>query len=126
MKRSFFYADGDEDAASCIGSATAADNLLRPRSDRPQEGWPITRFGSRGSVGPIGTMRNLVGMSLVRPPAGSLGLSGRRGGFDFSVERWLDALFTSTGVTIDVQGENTRGSTPRRCSSSTIATTWTY
>ena len=112
MKRSFFYADGDEDAALMyrVGNPRPTNPRKGLEAIARQEGWPITRFGSRGSVGPIGTMRNLVGMSTLGPAAAggfAVGvMSGRRrAGVDFFVERWLDALFTSTGVTIDVQGE---------------------
>jgi putative phosphoserine phosphatase/1-acylglycerol-3-phosphate O-acyltransferase len=112
MKRSYFYADGDEDAALMyhVGNPRPTNPRKGLESIAVKEGWPVTKFTSRGSVGTVGAVRNLVGMAALGPAAAggfALGvLSGRkRVGVDFVVERWLDALFTSTGVTLDVQGE---------------------
>jgi putative phosphoserine phosphatase/1-acylglycerol-3-phosphate O-acyltransferase len=112
MRRSFFYADGDEDAALMrhVGNPRPTNPRKGLEAVANQEGWPVTKHESRGSVGPLGTVRNLVGMSALGPAASAgiaLGvLSGRkRIGVDFFIESWLETLFASTGVRFDVHGE---------------------
>lgn len=58
---------------------------------------------------PITALRNVAGIASAVPAAAGGVAAGlftlnRRVGVDFFVERWLDSLFWSTGVTIDVQG----------------------
>lgn len=112
LNRSYFYADGDEDAALMhhVGNPRPTNPRRGLEATAKKQGWPITKFASRGSVGPVGTIRNMVGLSAIGPAAAggfAVGvMSGRkRAGVDFLIERWLDALFLSCGVTFDVQGE---------------------
>ncbi len=112
MTRSFFYADGDEDAALMrrVGNPRPTNPRKGLEATALREGWPVTKFQSRGSVGAVGATRNFVGMAALAPVAmGGVAvgvLSGRRrAGVDFFVKRWTDAMFGSVGVSFDVQGE---------------------
>ena len=68
---SYFYADGDEDL-----SLMRLVGRPRPVNPGPQltkvairSGWPIMRFSSRGSGGPLGVARRLASVSSLGPLA---------------------------------------------------------
>ncbi|MGD9794442.1 MAG: HAD-IB family hydrolase, partial [Acidimicrobiia bacterium] len=112
LSRSYFYADGDEDAAlmHLVGNP-------RPTNPRPglekvanRRGWPVLKFTSRGNVGLGATARTAFGLGALGPTAAAGLVVGvvarrRRAGVDFFVKSWIDTLFASTGVTFNVQGE---------------------
>jgi putative phosphoserine phosphatase/1-acylglycerol-3-phosphate O-acyltransferase len=69
LRRSFFYADGDEE----IGLMKAVGNP-RPTNPRPRlaeaagrEGWPIQRFTSRGTPGPDAYLRSALATASAVP-----------------------------------------------------------
>lgn len=112
LARSYFYADGDEDVAlmHLVGHPRPTNPRSGLETVAKRRGWPVLRFGSRGQLGTTGRIRNVVGLSTIVPAAaGGLVVGAlarrRRPGVDFFIERWLDALFASCGVTFDVQGE---------------------
>jgi putative phosphoserine phosphatase / 1-acylglycerol-3-phosphate O-acyltransferase len=62
------------------------------------------------SAGRLTALRNGLGMASLVPAAGAGVAAGvlrrnRRFGVDFFIERWLDTLFATTGVSFSVQGE---------------------
>jgi putative phosphoserine phosphatase/1-acylglycerol-3-phosphate O-acyltransferase len=69
LRRSYFYADGDEDVAlmQLVGQP-------RPTNPRPQlermaqaKGWPVQRFRNRGSPGPDAYLRSLLATASAVP-----------------------------------------------------------
>jgi putative phosphoserine phosphatase/1-acylglycerol-3-phosphate O-acyltransferase len=62
------------------------------------------------SAGRVAVLRNAAGMAAMVPAATGGIVAGvlrrnRRAGVDFFIERWLDTLFFTTGVSLAVQGE---------------------
>jgi putative phosphoserine phosphatase / 1-acylglycerol-3-phosphate O-acyltransferase len=112
LGRSYFYADGDEDAALMylVGHPRPTNpgkNLSRIASKR---GWPVLRFTSRGSGGMAGRVRAVAGTAAAIPigaVAVGVGVAkgNKRDGLNFAIERWLNTLFTLNGVTVNVVGE---------------------
>jgi putative phosphoserine phosphatase / 1-acylglycerol-3-phosphate O-acyltransferase len=112
LGQSYFYADGDEDAAlmHLVGHPRPTNPRSGLEAVAKRRGWPILRFSSRARLGTVERMRNVVGISSI-VPAATTGLAvgllarRRRTGVDFFITRWLDTLFLSCGVSFDVQGE---------------------
>jgi putative phosphoserine phosphatase/1-acylglycerol-3-phosphate O-acyltransferase len=108
---SYFYADGDEDLSlmRLVG---------RPRPVNPgpgltkvaiRSGWPIMRFTSRGSGGPIGMARRLASVSSLGPLAvAALGVGlahrNRRAGVNFLTRFWPGTVLALSGVKLNVVG----------------------
>jgi len=112
LAKSYFYADGDEDVAlmHLVGHPRPTNPRQGLATVAKRRGWPVLRFQSRAKLVTTDRIRNIVGLSTMVPAAaGGLAVGvvsrRRRRGVDFFIERWLDALFTSCGVTFDVQGE---------------------
>jgi putative phosphoserine phosphatase/1-acylglycerol-3-phosphate O-acyltransferase len=110
--RSYFYADGDEDVAFMylVGQPRPTNPRGGLEKVAKKRGWPILRFDSRGTVGPLGAVRNLVGVAALGPAAVGGVVVGvvtrnRRKGVNFLLTRWVDALFAATGVKLRVEGE---------------------
>jgi putative phosphoserine phosphatase/1-acylglycerol-3-phosphate O-acyltransferase len=108
---SYFYADGDEDLSlmRLVG---------RPRPVNPgpgltkvaiRSGWPIMRFTSRGSGGPVGMARRLASVSSLGPLAvAALGVGlahrNRRAGVNFLTRFWPGTVLALSGVKLNVVG----------------------
>jgi putative phosphoserine phosphatase / 1-acylglycerol-3-phosphate O-acyltransferase len=108
---SYFYADGDEDLSlmHLVG---------RPRPVNPgpgltkvaiRSGWPIMRFRSRGSGGPVGMARRLASVSSLGPLAvGALAVGlahrNRRAGVNFLTRFWPGTVLALSGVKLNVVG----------------------
>jgi putative phosphoserine phosphatase / 1-acylglycerol-3-phosphate O-acyltransferase len=108
---SYFYADGDEDLSlmRLVG---------RPRPVNPGpgltkvaigSGWPIMRFRSRGSGGPVGMARRLASVSSLGPLAvAALGVGlahrNRRAGVNFLTRFWPGTVLALSGVKLNVVG----------------------
>jgi putative phosphoserine phosphatase / 1-acylglycerol-3-phosphate O-acyltransferase len=108
---SYFYADGDEDLSlmRLVG---------RPRPVNPgpeltkvaiRSGWPIMRFRSRGSGGPLGVARRLASVSSLGPLAvAALGVGlvhrNRRAGVNFLTRFWPGTVLALNGVRLNVVG----------------------
>src|SRR5580698_9017949 len=111
LAASYFYADGDEDLSlmRLVG---------RPRPVNPgpelskvaiRSGWPIMRFSSRGSGGPLGMARRLASVSSLGPLAAaalSVGLAhrNRRAGVNFLTRFWPGTVLALSGVKLNVTG----------------------
>ena len=75
-----------------------------------RRGWPILRFGSRGSGGPLGRVRTLASIGSLGPvAAGALSVGvltqNKRNGINFLSRFWPETLLTLNGVTLNVIGE---------------------
>jgi putative phosphoserine phosphatase / 1-acylglycerol-3-phosphate O-acyltransferase len=108
---SYFYADGDEDLSlmRLVG---------RPRPVNPgpglakvaiRSGWPIMRFRSRGSGGPVGMARRLASVGSLGPLAvAALGVGlahrNRRAGVNFLTRFWPGTVLALSGVKLNVVG----------------------
>ncbi|MGD0703817.1 MAG: HAD-IB family hydrolase [Trebonia sp.] len=108
---SYFYADGDEDLSlMCL--------VGRPRPVNPgpeltkaavRGGWPIMRFSSRGSGGPIGVARRLASVTSLGPlAAAALGVGlvrrNKRAGVNFLTRFWPGTVLALSGVKLNVAG----------------------
>jgi putative phosphoserine phosphatase / 1-acylglycerol-3-phosphate O-acyltransferase len=108
---SYFYADGDEDLSlMCL--------VGRPRPVNPgpvlakaaaRRGWPVMRFSSRGSGGPLGVARRLASVSSLVPlGAAALGVGlvrrNRRAGVNFLTRFWPGTVLALSGVKLNVAG----------------------
>jgi putative phosphoserine phosphatase/1-acylglycerol-3-phosphate O-acyltransferase len=111
LRSSYFYADGDEDLAlmHLVGNPRPTNpgpGLTRVAQRR---GWPILRFSSRGSGGPLGRARNLAALGSLGPvAAGALGIGvltgSRRAGVNFLTRFWPETVLTLAGVKLNVLG----------------------
>jgi putative phosphoserine phosphatase / 1-acylglycerol-3-phosphate O-acyltransferase len=111
LSASYFYADGDEDLSlmRLVG---------RPRPVNPgpemtkvaiRSGWPILRFSSRGSGGPLGLARRLASAGALGPlAAAALGVGlahrNRRAGVNFLTRFWPGTVLALSGVKLNVTG----------------------
>ena len=108
---SYFYADGDEDLS-------LMDLVGRPRPVNPGpalarvaacRGWPVLRFSSRGSGGPLGVARRLASAGSLGPlAAAALGVGlirrNRRAGVNFLTRVWPGTVLALSGVKLNVTG----------------------
>jgi len=111
LQSSYFYADGDEDLSLMylVGNPRPVNpgpSLTRVAERR---GWPILRFSSRGSGGPLGRARTLAAFGSLGPVAAgalSLGLLTRnkRVGVNFLTRYWPELVLALNGVKLDVTG----------------------
>ena len=111
LRSSYFYADGDEDLSlMCL--------VGHPRPTNPgpmltkvavRRGWPIMRFSSRGSGGPLGVARRLASVSSLGPlAAAALGVGlvrrNKRAGVNFLTRFWPGTVLALSGVKLNVTG----------------------
>jgi putative phosphoserine phosphatase/1-acylglycerol-3-phosphate O-acyltransferase len=108
---SYFYADGDED----IGLMYLVGHP-RPTNPGPElskiaarRGWPVRRFHSRGSDGPLAQARTLASVSSLGPfAAGALGIGlltrSKRTGVNFLTRYWPETVLALNGVRLNVTG----------------------
>ena len=111
LRSSYFYADGDEDLSlMCL--------VGHPRPTNPgpmltkvavRRGWPIMRFSSRGSGGPLGVARRLASVSSLGPlAAAALGVGlvrrNKRAGINFLTRFWPGTVLALSGVKLNVTG----------------------
>jgi putative phosphoserine phosphatase / 1-acylglycerol-3-phosphate O-acyltransferase len=108
---SYFYADGDEDLSlMCLVGHPRPVNpgrLLAKVAVR--RGWPVMRFSSRGSGGPLGVARRLAGVSSLGPLAAvALGVGllqrNKRAGVNFLTRFWPGTVLALSGVKLNVTG----------------------
>ena len=111
LGRSYFYADGDEDAALMylVGHPRPTNPGGRMAQIADKRGWPVLRFTSRGDdVNSL--VRTLAGVG-VGVPLGGIGLGiglirrNKWAGINFVYEHWLDAVLQAGGVRLNVIGE---------------------
>jgi putative phosphoserine phosphatase/1-acylglycerol-3-phosphate O-acyltransferase len=111
LESSYFYADGDEDL-----SLMYLVGHPRPTNPGPmltkvavRRGWPIMRFRSRGSGGPLGVARRLASVSSLGPlAAAALGVGlvrrDKRAGVNFLTRFWPGTVLALSGVKLNVTG----------------------
>lgn len=112
LTRSYFYADGDEDAAlmHVVGNPRPTNPQSRLRRLAAHRGWPILDFERRATPGLLGTLRTVAGTASLVPAAiaGAVVAAAkgdRRAGVEYATIRWFDTMFALNGVHFRVQGE---------------------
>jgi putative phosphoserine phosphatase/1-acylglycerol-3-phosphate O-acyltransferase len=111
LARSYFYADGNEEAPLMHLVGNPRPTNPQPELERiaARRGWPVLRFTTRAPLGAAGTLRNVAGIaSLVPAAVGGLALGALRdkqAGVEFTAQRWLGSWFAAAGVTLRVHGE---------------------
>lgn len=112
LQDSYFYADGDEDVALMylVGNPRPTNPEGKMAAVARHRGWPILKFSSRGGVGITGPLRTMAGVgSMVPVAAGAVGWGlltrSRRRGVNFFTSNWSQLLLATTGVNINVIGE---------------------
>jgi len=112
LRSAYFYADGDEDLAlmHLVGHPVPTNPGPALAKVAERRGWPILRFGSRGSGGALGRLRNLAAIGSLGPvAAGALSIGvltgDKRAGVNFLTRYWPETVLTLTGVTLHVLGE---------------------
>src|SRR5271165_2200812 len=112
LKKSYFYADGDEDVALMylVGNPRPANPEGKLASVAAKRGWPVLRFSSRSGSNPLSQLRTLAGVATLAPiAAGAVGIGllagSRRRGVNFLTSNWGRALLAATGVSMNVLGE---------------------
>jgi putative phosphoserine phosphatase/1-acylglycerol-3-phosphate O-acyltransferase len=113
LAQSYFYADGDEDLAlmHIIGHPRPTNpgkNMERVANSR---GWPVLRFTSRGGGRVDPRVRTIAGLASLVPLTSvgvAVGLASRRkrAGLNFTVPRWIDAMFAINEVKLNVTGRD--------------------
>ena len=112
LKKSYFYADGDEDVALMylVGNPRPTNPEGKMAAVARQRGWPITRFTRRGSVGLSGTIRTLAGVGAMVPLAATavgwgLLTRNRRRGVNLFSSTFGATLLAASGVKLNVLGK---------------------
>jgi putative phosphoserine phosphatase/1-acylglycerol-3-phosphate O-acyltransferase len=108
---SYFYADGDEDLSlmCLVGHPRPVNPEPALTKAAVRRGWPILRFSSRGSGGPLGVARRLAGVSSLGPLAAvALGVGlvrrNKRAGINFLTRFWPGTVLALSGVKLNVVG----------------------
>jgi putative phosphoserine phosphatase/1-acylglycerol-3-phosphate O-acyltransferase len=112
LKKSYFYADGDEDVALMylVGNPRPTNPEGKLASVAAKRGWPVLRFTSRSGSSPVSALRTLAGIASFAPvAAGAVGVGllagSKRRGVNFFTSNWGQILLGATGVSINVLGE---------------------
>jgi putative phosphoserine phosphatase / 1-acylglycerol-3-phosphate O-acyltransferase len=112
LKKSYFYADGDEDVALMylVGNPRPTNPEGKLAAVAAKRGWPVLRFSSRSGSSPVSALRTLAGVASIAPvAAGALGIGllagSKRRGVNFFTSNWGPLLLAATGVNLNVIGE---------------------
>ena len=113
LARSYFYADGDEDAAlmHVVGNPRPTNPHSGLRKLAQQRGWPVLEFEKRPKIGLSEAIRTLAGTASLLPAAlGGIAVAAAKGdvrtGVEYASTRWFDTMFAVNGVRFRVQGES--------------------
>src|SRR5580693_1530158 len=111
LRSSYFYADGDEDLAlmHLVGHPRPTNPGPALARVAERRGWPVLRFRSRGSGGPLGRIRNLAALGSLGPAAAAaLGIGvltgNKRAGVNFLTRYWPETVLALNGVKLNVLG----------------------
>jgi putative phosphoserine phosphatase/1-acylglycerol-3-phosphate O-acyltransferase len=111
LESSYFYADGDEDLSLMylVGHPRPTNPRPKLAKEAARRGWPIMRFRSRGSGGPLGVGRRLASVGSLGPLAAAalgVGLARRnkRAGVNFLTRFWPGTVLALSGVKLNVTG----------------------
>jgi putative phosphoserine phosphatase/1-acylglycerol-3-phosphate O-acyltransferase len=111
LESSYFYADGDEDLSLMylVGHPRPTNPRPKLAKEAARRGWPIMRFRSRGSGGPLGVGRRLASVSSLGPlAAAALGVGlvrrNKRAGVNFLTRFWPGTVLALSGVKLNVTG----------------------
>ena len=112
LKKSYFYADGDEDVALMylVGNPRPTNPEGKLAAVAAKRGWPVLRFSSRSGSNPISALRTLAGIASMAPvAAGAVGVGllagSKRRGVNFFTTNSAELLLAATGVNVNVLGE---------------------
>ena len=112
LSKSYFYADGDEDVALMylVGNPRPTNPAGKMAAVAAKRGWPVLKFTSRSGSSPLSQLRTVAGVASMMPiAAGAIGVGlltrNRRSGVNFFTSNWGRALLTTTGVNLNVLGE---------------------
>jgi putative phosphoserine phosphatase/1-acylglycerol-3-phosphate O-acyltransferase len=111
LRASYFYADGDEDLSLMylVGHPRPVNPEPGMAKVAASRGWPVLRFRSRGSGGPLGVARRLASVSALGPLAAvALGVGlvrhNKRAGVNFLTRFWPGTVLALSGVKLNVTG----------------------
>jgi putative phosphoserine phosphatase/1-acylglycerol-3-phosphate O-acyltransferase len=111
LKKSYFYADGDEDVALMylVGNPRPTNPEGKLAAVAAKRGWPVLRFSSRSGSSPTSALRTLAGIASLAPvAAGAVGVGvlagSKRRGVNFFTTNWGRLLLGTTGVNLNVLG----------------------
>jgi len=112
LKKSYFYADGDEDVALMylVGNPRPTNPEGKLAAVAAKRGWPVLRFSSRSGSSPTSALRTFAGIATIAPvAAGAVGVGllagSKRRGVNFFTSNFGRALLAATGVNVNVIGE---------------------
>ncbi len=112
LKKSYFYADGDEDVALMylVGNPRPTNPEGKLAAVAAKRGWPVLRFTSRSGSSPVSALRTIAGVaSMVPIAAGAVGIGllaqSKRRGVNFFTTNFGQTLLAATGVNVNVIGE---------------------
>jgi putative phosphoserine phosphatase/1-acylglycerol-3-phosphate O-acyltransferase len=112
LDRSYFYSDSDDDIALLerIGKPRPLNPNTRLMSIAERRGWPVRRFGSRGSTRASDWLRSLlmpasfVGSFVAGFPIWAL-TGSKRDALNFSVSVFADTASALIGLNLQIDGE---------------------
>ena len=112
LEQSFFYSDSDDDIQLLehVGKPRPLNPNTRLLAIAEQKGWPVRRFGSRGSTHPSDWVRSaflpavLVGSFFAGIPIWAL-TGSKRDALNFSVSVFADTASALIGLNLKVKGE---------------------
>lgn len=112
LDQTFFYSDSDDDIQLLerVGNPRPLNPNSRLMSIAERRGWPVRRFGSRGSTRPSDWIRSLmlpaslVGSYLAGFPIWAL-TGSKRDALNFSVSVFADTASALIGLNLKISGE---------------------
>ena len=112
LKRSYAYADGNEELPLMMSVANPRPTNPQPNLERAARAhkWPILRFESRGRPTASTLARNLAAIASIGPIATLATAAGVlnndvRSALNILVPSWADVIHAFAGVKLDVTGE---------------------
>jgi len=108
LRRSYFYADGDEDLALMylVGQPRPTNPGGKLAAIAARRGWPVLRFTSRGGGSRLRALASIGSLIPIAAGAVSIGLITRnkRRGVNLLTSTWPGLMFAINGVKLNVVG----------------------